>query len=487
MEHNGGVQDAAEVTDIPASSVPKGGKKEETFRVGTLVYTKLGLMYLFIWLLWGDFCFHIMEFAMPGVLSVNIKGMGASNTITALFITTIPAFLNATVNPVISFKSDRMRTKWGRRIPILFIATPPITLFLIAIGYSREIGGWLQHTVGGLVGTSPTSMTLGFLGFAIIGFQFFNMFTSSVFYYLFNDVVPETHLARCMSLFRVVGSLASSAYSFFVLKYAQTHMQAILLGAALLYFVAFMVMCFTVKEGEYPPPSPLIGNKTGLIAQIRTYAVECFTHKYYWYFYLTNTFYSGMGAIGAFGLLFSMSLGLDLGIIGKIGGIAGIISTILLYPAGMISDKYHALRTMLVAAAATILVSSVSLMWLFIPDPSYKLVLTVSIVTGIIGLPFGTLYNAASMPMYMRLLPKDRYGQFGSADAIIRSVALIIFSLLAGKYLDFFKSYYHGNEFYYRWIPVWTISFQIMSLFFLWKLYQEWKRLGGDKDFVPPP
>ena len=79
-----------------------------------------------------------------------------------------------------------------------------------------------------------------------------------------------------MSLFRIVGSLASSAYSFFVLKYAQTHMQAILLGASLLYFVAFMVMCFTVKEGEYPPPPELIGNKKGLIAQIKTYFVESF-------------------------------------------------------------------------------------------------------------------------------------------------------------------------------------------------------------------
>ena len=105
---------------------PKTERRKEEFRVGTLVYTKIGLMYLFIWLLWGDFCFTIMEFAMPGVLSVNIKGMGASNTITALFITTIPAFFNATVCPMISFKSDRMRTRWGRRIPILLVATPPI-------------------------------------------------------------------------------------------------------------------------------------------------------------------------------------------------------------------------------------------------------------------------------------------------------------------------------------------------------------------------
>ena len=134
-----------------------------------------------------------------------------------------------------------------------------------------------------------------------------------------------------------------------------------------------------------------------------------------------------------------------------------------------------------------ILYSSVNLIWLFIPHPSYSLVLTVSVVAGFVVLPFNTMYSAATMPMYMRLLPKDRYGQFGSADAMVRSATLIVFSLLAGKYLDFFKGYYHGNEFYYRWIPVWTVAFQLMCLFFLWKLYCEWKKLGGDKSFVPPP
>jgi maltose/moltooligosaccharide transporter len=33
----------------------------DRYRCGTLVYTKAGLFMLFSWMLWGDFCFSLME------------------------------------------------------------------------------------------------------------------------------------------------------------------------------------------------------------------------------------------------------------------------------------------------------------------------------------------------------------------------------------------------------------------------------------------
>ena len=468
-----------------AQNVAEGNGKSE-FRVGTLVYSKLSLMYLFAWLLWGDFCFTLMEIVVPNVLPLNLKAMGATNTVTSLLLTTIPAFLNLTVCPMISYRSDRMRSRWGRRIPILLIATPPIALFLAAIGYSQEIGGFLHHLLTGVVGTSRIAVTLGFLSFAVIGFQFFNMFTSSVYYYLFNDVVPESHLARFLSLFRVVGALAGVCFNFFVLKYATTHMQAIFLGAGVLYAVAFIAMCLKIKEGDYPPPPPLIGNKTGFVSLCKTYFSECFKHRFYWCFFLSNTFYYAVSCVAAFQILLAVSLGLTLGVIGKIAGVAGIVSSCLLYPAGVISDKYHPLRTMIFALAGILICSISGLILLFVSHPSYQFVLMFWIASTGLGLPFATLYISASLPMCMRLLPKERFGQFASADSMVRSIALMIGGLLAGKYLDFFKAFYHGNDFYYRWIYVWIIVCQAISLFFLLRLYNMWKQLGGDKSYSPP-
>ena len=44
-----------------------------TYRVGNLVYTKRGLLSLFLWLIWFDFCFQLMEMVIPPVLQFRLK------------------------------------------------------------------------------------------------------------------------------------------------------------------------------------------------------------------------------------------------------------------------------------------------------------------------------------------------------------------------------------------------------------------------------
>ena len=44
----------------------------ERFRVGTLQYTRSSLAMLFVWLLWGDFCFTLMETVVPSILPLKL-------------------------------------------------------------------------------------------------------------------------------------------------------------------------------------------------------------------------------------------------------------------------------------------------------------------------------------------------------------------------------------------------------------------------------
>jgi hypothetical protein len=81
------------------------------------------------------------------------------------------------------------------------------------------------------------------------------------------------------------------------------------------------------------------------------------------------------------------------------------------------------------------------------------------------------------IPMYMRVLPMDRYGQFASANALIRSLATVVGGFLAGLFLDLMKHIYGGSDYAYRFIPVWSIFWSVIALFFLWRLYGDWKRL----------
>ena len=85
--------------------------------------------------------------------------------------------------------------------------------------------------------------------------------------------------------------------------------------------------------------------------------------------------------------------------------------------------------------------------------------------------------------MYMRLLPKEKYGQLCSANAMMRSLAMVFGSVLAGQFMD---SLHYLGDYRYRFYPVWVIAFQIPAVMLTWFMYREWKARGGDKGYTPP-
>jgi hypothetical protein len=178
------------MTEAPQSG-PSG---KNPYQVGTLVYTKMGLVSVFFWLLWADFCFTLLEIVMPTLLPLSLHDAGASDSAIALVVGTIPSILNATICPFVSFWSDRHRGPKGRRIPFLLWPSPFVALFLILTGYSVDIGAWLHRfaTAHTSLVFSRLSIILGVVIVSVIAFQFFNMFIASVYCYLWADVVPET-------------------------------------------------------------------------------------------------------------------------------------------------------------------------------------------------------------------------------------------------------------------------------------------------------
>lgn len=457
------------------------------FKVGTLTYTRASLITLFVFLLWGDFSFTLMETLVPNILPLKFNAIGAPNWVLGLIVTTIPNIMTAGINPLISVRSDRFRSKWGRRIPFLAGATPFLVFFLVLLGYAEPIGRWIQAAIlGGRF--SETTVLIVVIGVFMVCFQFFNLFIVSVYYYLFNDVVPHAFLARFMALFRIVGGAAGAGFNFFLLKYANSHMQEIFLAAGLLYLVAFLVMCWKVKEGNYPPPPPYIGEKTGFVAGLRTYADECFTHRFYWYFFLANSSVAMTWVSGSYTLLYQTQyLGLDLGFVGKVSGICGMIGMVLLYPAGILADRVRPIRVLLIVTCIQICLAPLGITFAMIrPSLSMETVTWCYLVLSAIGLPLGTLYAAAELPTLMTLFPKSRYGQFCSANALVRSLALIVGGTLCGVFLDLVRKLHPAPEYCYRFLSVWNFTFQSCSCLFLFLLYREWKKLGGREHFKPP-
>ena len=54
----------------------------KVFRAGSLIYSKKGLFILFAWMLWGDFCFTLMEAVVPSILPLKLRSLGSANVLT---------------------------------------------------------------------------------------------------------------------------------------------------------------------------------------------------------------------------------------------------------------------------------------------------------------------------------------------------------------------------------------------------------------------
>ncbi|HEY3298991.1 MAG TPA: MFS transporter [Armatimonadota bacterium] len=476
----------AENTD----NVVNASVEEAKFKVGTLAYTKRGLFMLFIYLLWGDFCFTLMESVFPAVTPLTLGKLGASSLLVGLVMTTIPNIFNAIVCPWVSFKSDRHRSKMGRRIPFLLYPTPFISLFLILIGLAPEIGRFLARTILHSAGYTQTAIILGLIAVLSVAYQYFNMFVASVYYYLFNDVVPENYLSRFMSAFRLVGIIAGAVFNFFIFRYAESHMKWIFIGCGLLYFVAFTMMSLKVKEGEYPPPPEYVGGKQGPLAALKTYFTECFNDKFWWTFFI-GTAAADLIAI-AYPFILQMqrySLGLDPKQIGYINGVAGIVTAALVLPAGWLADKRHPLQIQLWATLVLFLLTPTRIIYLlhnFTPAEAYRIEFALQMIL----IPATAVYVVSSLPMYMRVLPSDRFGQFCSAQAMFRSVVGIFSGMILGESLDLIakvcKAHGLAANYNLRYAFLWQTLCWGVSFILLAKLYKMWKGYGGEDGYVPP-
>jgi len=460
---------------LPVEKVIQDGP----YKVGTLSYTLPGLLLMVLWLLWGDFCFSLMQAVFPAVAPLMLGKLEAPNWMIALFLSTIPGILNATVCPFVSYWSDRYRSPLGRRIPFILYTIPFLCLFLVLIGLAPYMADWLVKW-GWL--QDVRIATLAFMGFFIVGFQFFNMFVGSVYYYLFNDVVPAEFLGRFLATFRVVGVVATSGFYLFVFPKAETHFLGIFVGAAVLYGVVFLLMCRFVKEGQYPPPPRTQDGQT-VFGGIKTFFKESFSQRFYWLFYLSVAFWATSGASDVFLIFFSRSVGLSLEQFGLYTGIGAGISAALLIPCGILSDKFHSLRTMLAASWLAAACSSLPLVFLLFKVPQEMGFMAWSIAFGL-SLPVMALFTASELPTYMSILPKQRFGQFCAATALLRSVFTIFAGLICGLLIDWLKLVDPSRA--YLYLPLWPILFQTLSAICLGLLYLEWKKLGGDKSYVPP-
>jgi len=374
------------------------------------------------------------------------------------------------------------------------------TVFLVLMGLSPDIGRQLHHLFVRFH-FSQVQVALALIAVFSVGFQYFNMFIDSVYWYLFADVVPAVFLGTFNGFFRVVSYIAVAVFNFKILPlvWSTSHhvehvnldnVRWIFIGCGLLYLVGFTLMTLMVKEGEYPPPPENVGGQLGPFASIKTYFVECFTHRFYWIFFGTTTFIELVGCIAIYEtLLQKQALGIGAQQVGNIWGVGMIVGACVSIPIGMLADKYHPLRVLLfgmIALGAIVPLRLIYLFYNFPPEVAFK----VEFALQMLLIPMAGIYLVTRGPLYAKLLPIPRLGQFSSAAALVRSIANLSCGLLAGAFMDLMKSlckrHHMPETYYFKFVPIWTWMCYIIALVFTVMLYRYWKKLGGDKSYQPP-
>ncbi len=450
------------------------GRPKRWYTVGTLRYGVGALAVVFTWLLWGDFCNTIYLIVFNNFLPLYLHNLHASNTLIAFVGSGIGGACNVLMLPNISIWSDRHRGRWGRRIPFLFWSTPAVALSLIGLGYASEIGGWLHGLVGPLRAFSTVGLALAVVIVMVLAAAISQMILYSVYQFLMRDVVPQEAMAWFLTLFRVVGVVAGAVFSWFFFRYIVTHPKILCVGAGLLFLISFMLICWRVREGDYPPPPPRPehGFFRRMGEDYGRYFRELFSVGIYRNYVFVFILFLAGGTAGAFGVLFgTRTLGLSANDYGQILALATLVSGVVYIPMGYACKHWHAMGVSL--ASLALMALGQAAVYFFVWDRTGWLVYCLLAALPSVGWALG------SFVLTMTLFPAEKFGQLSSSLNAIGYGSLVVTSYLVGRCLAPF-----GDN--YRMAFLVGLICYAGALLPMYAVYRGWKRHGGPEHYVPP-
>lgn len=464
------MQASAPTPGTPEPAETRDSQGRRVWKAGTLTYNKAGLIAVFGWLLWGDFAWMIKERALWPLVPLILKGFDASDKVIGLLMVTLPGALGLLLGPIVSYRSDRLRSPRGRRIPYLLATTPIAAAGIIGCAFSAHMGEWLH----GILGAHSPGVNLSSLICFGIWWTFFEIgtvITNAVFYALINDVVPNPLLGRFFGMFRAISLLAGIIFNLFLIKHAKAHYVEAFVAIGLLYGIGFTLMCYKVKEGDYPPPATDT-QRPGVLGAAKTYFRECFRLPYYWWVFAAVTL--GMAVfipVNLYSVLHAGKLGIDISVYGQYVAITFAISIALAYPLGILADKFHPARMAIVTLALYALLTT----WAGFSTATREGFTLAFIGHGVVS---GMFFTCAAS-IQQRLFPKEKFAQFASAAGILTALANMAIAPLVGWVLDLTDSNYSNTYFS-------GLVICILALICYGVTYRHFMKLGGPKGYVPP-
>ncbi|MCX6985361.1 MAG: MFS transporter [Lentisphaerae bacterium] len=438
-------------------------KSKKRYSVGSLQYTGFELLTVSFWLLWGIFWFDMISYVLiPTLLPLTFKSLGASGAFMGIMLGSIPSAINLVMNPILSTLSDRTRTRWGRRTPYLAFAIPFVAVFSVLLGWIPECSGlvsaWFPQVDSRMV------LLIGFCAASLL-FNFFSLVIGSISCYLPPDVIPVQFIGRIMTAKMIVFSGAGFFFNFFLMQFAANYARWLYTGIGIAFAVSFTLMCIFVKEGEYPQPEkqslghvplPILTGKW-----INTYFRDCFNSVFFLLIFLglaitqVSTLCRGM-----FNILFATrDLMLTEAQYGHIIGLGSLLSLGVALLTIFFIDKVNAMLLYIGSGGIVIILN----IWGYFGVHDYMSFM----ITGLLIVVTYSIQGLCFMPMLIMIFPKDKFGQFCSANALCCCFFGIVANWGCGVAVDWYG---------YRFIYVWDFLFTVVATIILLAAYWKWKR-----------
>jgi maltose/moltooligosaccharide transporter len=414
--------------------------EDKTYSVGTLVYNKWELGKLFFWLLLGDFCFTIMATALPTLLPLQLRTLGHDSAQIA-WVLSLSSLVSLIFSPFIGVYSDRLRSRFGRRRPFLFISTPIMAAGLFLIPHLTVY--WQLCVVVLIVQTA--NILLGAL------------------YYLYADVMPSVFMGRFLAAFRLVGSLGTLVFQWYLFPCFDTQPVMVWTLSATVFLIFFMLMICFVKEGKYDTPEPM-----SWINLTKNYMKNGLGNRYIWFLWLTL----GMVALAtpswSFVILYTKEeLNLSMEKIGHYTAYGTMATIVFALPAGWLIDRYGA---KLVWGISSTFLAAVDLWAYFCVHDEATLIL---FMLGNFGV--NAFLSTSLMPMLYNHIAKDRFGEVVSAQSFVVQSFMFISTNVLGQMIVWLGQGYKISFAYSGFFLALTPVF----LFFLMRTPSPWKGEEG--------
>jgi len=271
----------------------------------------------------------------------------------------------------------------------------------------------------------------------------------------------------------VVGTVGTFVFSWYLFPHILDHRQAMCAGIGLTYLGAFLLMCWRVKEGDYPPPSAA-EKKENFGRSFVAYFRESLSVPIYRNYLIMYAFVTAASTCaGPFVTLFARNtLNLTMDDIGKVFAWGALGSALTYVPMGYVCDRISPMRVAIfslaglaVAWAAGYFVTQDRTSWLI-----YSVVVAMLPSVG---------WNLGFNALTMHLFPVEKFGQFSSSLNVFGYGSIIAGNFFAGRFIDFV-----GGD--YRMIFVWSLSWFVLAIGPMALVYRDWRRFGGPHHYVAP-